>query len=407
MRGFLVAVATAATIACVIALGIQGAGTLHAGANKWTNANLDTMDTIGLVSSPDFENDGILLATDPLEDTVWRTEDFAMTWMRVSPRSVEDPRPLAISPNFGSDKTVFLGDANAVYMSTSYGASWVDKTRRFGVKEVQALAVSPDYSKDHTVFAGTAKGVYVSRDAADTWEFVGPEQLGESNRNVLSIALSPNYSSDRTVFIGLDRSGLYKSTDGGANWSQGWLSIRQIEAVAFSPEYARDRTAFAGNPHDGLYRTTNGAMSQWKKIAERKVHSILVSPRFGSDQTIYLGKSDGVRFTTNGGADWNDSDGEFREKVNAIVLASPRQNRLFAGTFDKGVYEYTVSLPTATPTITSTATATLTPTPKVTETSTVTPTESPTVTPETPQQEPQVYLPALLNKEEFDGDEGE
>jgi len=133
-----------------------------------------------------------------------------------------------------------VGDQLTLYVGTAGGGIW--KSQNGGIsfapvfdkycQSIGALAI--EKGNDKTVYAGT----------------------GESNmRNTVSIG-----------------DGMYKTTDGGANWQKiGLDSTEHISKILFDP--TDSKTLFvavpgplwSSSPHRGLYKTTDGGKT-WKKI---------------------------------------------------------------------------------------------------------------------------------------------
>jgi hypothetical protein len=95
-----------------------------------------------------------------------------------------------------------------------------------GSEDVTVLdfAVSPDFPNDGTLFVATLEaGVFKSVDGGQTLiatAFTEPY--------VTALDISSNYALDGTVFAA-SYSGIHKSTDGGANWSQSITRTRHEE----------------------------------------------------------------------------------------------------------------------------------------------------------------------------------
>jgi hypothetical protein len=157
-----------------------------------------------------------------------------------------------VSPQFGSDSTVFAGAGSGVYKSVDRGVHW---TLVSLLRNTQ-LAVSPNYASDHTVFAaGTS--LQMTRDAGQTWtKLQGGPFAGATF--IEAVAVSPAFPSDGTVFVSIRAKGLFKSTDGGATFAETGTSslydknvlIADYEwptsaPIQFSPAYATDHTVFA------------------------------------------------------------------------------------------------------------------------------------------------------------------
>ncbi len=284
------------------------------------------------------------------------------------------------SPAYTIDLTVFVGtEARGVFKTTDGGVHWSEMNAGLGDLAIQALAVSPDFATDQTLFVGTPTGVYKSVDGGASWASAGPaEQAGP----VYDLALSPDYASDQTLLMGAPLlwdpdlgyrvGGVWMSTDGGANWQMlapaaglpvtadastataqdgippilggpwwpqmppvsvgaqpapplceaaGLAGIQQDEghvdgyAVAFSPGFATDQTLFVGTrgSSHSLFKSTDGGVS-WVPIDAgldgSDVRHVSVSPDYASDQTLFaMNPEDGGAHpfrSTDGGTSWTE-----------------------------------------------------------------------------------------------------
>src|SRR3990172_2950332 len=73
----------------------------------------------------------------------------------------------------------------------------------------------------------------------DQWTTNGPY-----GGYISALAVSPNYSSDNTIYAGALNGRIYKTTDGGANWTAADAGIVTSDypalALAVSPNYSID-----------------------------------------------------------------------------------------------------------------------------------------------------------------------
>lgn len=249
------------------------------------------------------------------------------TWTKVAAETAKQRGDgLMVSPNFASDKTLFVGNST----STNGGTTW---TALCAVVK----GVSPNFASDHTVFGvdatvpssastptATPTGAtgcptssgsfYSSTDAGKTWTAVaGPQGAGDPD----IFAISPTFKSDKTIFASFTINlvtALYKSTDGGSTWNK-VLDGRQI-SVAVSPNFSADNTLFAVSDAK-VQRSTDGG-STWSTIdtpvTANQVAEITISPNVAQDKTVALvsvavdsGSTapHGTFISTDGGTTWN------------------------------------------------------------------------------------------------------
>lgn len=123
-------------------------------------------------------------------------------------------------------------------------------------------------------------GVYRSDDRGDSWRFLSGEMTSGAGHSVQGLAVGET-SADR-VFQAVGRSysatdavrGVWRSTDGGANWAQVLANINfsgnddlrwQGECLAFTPG-SLDQEIWALSRQGGLWRsTTGGGSGSWSK----------------------------------------------------------------------------------------------------------------------------------------------
>jgi len=185
----------------------------------------------------------------------------------------EDLGPVAISPNFATDKTVFavVNDvttpaAPLVYKSLDSGHTWIPATAAVGTDAMAAIAllVSPEYATDSTVYVvvqnplgGTLLGsstgiVYRSTNGGSSWGQLGEVTLG-TDEVITSMDVSPDGSGMLVIGIADKVAATVPATatscvqlwglGGILSWTQyGPAAAVDISAVKFSPNYAIDST---------------------------------------------------------------------------------------------------------------------------------------------------------------------
>ncbi|MBI4733937.1 MAG: hypothetical protein HY779_03845 [Rubrobacteridae bacterium] len=314
----------------------------YAGEDEWVTNGPADCNVQSVVVTPKYSTTSNKIAYCATDNGIYKSSNGGQSWS-VCGLSGSQVSALAISPVQSTYDTLFASVGTAVYKSTNSGSSWSSVTTVSG--DVQSIAISPAYSSDETVIVGTnGYGIFRSTDGGDEWS----QSSGTSTFNTLcisSISFSPSFSSDRTAFAASsDGGGVYKTTDSGDNWSQCVAASTVgsfVTAVAVSPNFSSDQTVFAGR-----YSSTDGG-STWSAISAISgidVASIAFSPSFSSDQTVFVGTyGDGIFQSNNGGGSWTqyDGDNDLDNMYVKSIVATPNFSSIhtvFAGTWGDGVF---------------------------------------------------------------------
>jgi photosystem II stability/assembly factor-like uncharacterized protein len=244
---------------------------------RWTVRNL-TPESLPLQQfkmsiSPDYGSDGTVFLGNRFGE-VWKSQDGGSSF-EVASKLGGHVRGFAISPDYARDSTIFASAATGVgdvYVSTDGGVTWLPMGMN---KAVTHLAISPAFSSDATLFGATGRGLYVTRDAGKTWDLVQDADYGATS-NIEALAVSPSFDNDGTVLVSVPGKGLFKSVDGGHTFvatGRNLLDMNVVFAnipnavaspIVFSPDYRHDQTVFGYAP-SGVYRSTDGG-EHWTDI---------------------------------------------------------------------------------------------------------------------------------------------
>ncbi len=286
--------------------------------------------------SPNFAEDGTLFAA-----SFWfvlKSTDRGSSWSRISlaklkatakpgEHRAEDsflfPLMFAISPEFADDGTVFASLFPTGLLRSADGGASFQLLDDFPVERLRYVVVSPQYGSDRTVFAAGLQGLYRSTDGGEDWTRLEADIDLRSS----AIALSPGFAEDQTLFAG-NASGLHRSQDGGATWQSLELSDDQtpvqVAAVALSPGFSSDRelvVQVTGGDFllcqdliDGFRFRPGGRFdgalefSHMRGFVRETVPLIKYSPHYSRDQTLYAASYTSLLRSRDGGQSFQVMD---------------------------------------------------------------------------------------------------
>lgn len=205
------------------------------------------------------------------------------------------------------------------YKSTDWGLNW-DSTYHFVDERLISKCIAVDPFDTAWVYAGFFKmtplktGMEMSRNGGRIWrttnggyEWVEKYRSPDLASDIHCISVNPQKSN--TVYAGFfwapQQPLVMKSTNSGETWlnpgNNGFSSIYHIYSLAFDP--SRAETLYAGTDK-GVYRTTDGGVN-WtlRGLSNKLVYAIVVNPK--NPSILYAGTNDDVYKTTDYGSTWN------------------------------------------------------------------------------------------------------
>jgi len=237
-------------------------------------------------------------------------------------------KPLAVDPV--TPTRVYMGDQASNYFSIQIsedaGETWHEVTATLPVTwsgwkaDILQVAPHPRISGRSLAGAqfllsyavaddGTERGaIYASDDYGEDWEYVGPAQPISRVVEIAYDAADPNL-----VYAATSGTGLWKSTDGGANWQQvtSFPGVPWLWSVAAHPDvpnsiYVKCDRAPAG---DATLFISEDAGETWEALppCDECGRLVFVPPERGKPPyTLYAGpwSPSGLYRSTDGGYTW-------------------------------------------------------------------------------------------------------
>ncbi len=217
---------------------------------------------------------------------------------------------LEFSPNFGADKTMWVGTyGHGLFVSIDGGRSF-QPTVGESPALINDIVVAPTWPKCKDIYVATPRnGVHVTRDGAKTWGKLNfpIAETYQTDNHYQCLAISSQYPEDPTVYCGC-YEGLYCSNDKGEHWFETVLNPTRIgRKVAASPNYKNDGTVFMSGYGNPIIATRDKGES-WETLSRgvkmMSPYSLVTSPTYAKDKLVLLGTGSGIRRSVNGGKSW-------------------------------------------------------------------------------------------------------
>jgi len=247
---------------------------------------------------------------------VFKSTDGGASW---SPTSLTNVNVLSIAIDPLTPTTLYAGAPGGVFKSTDRGTNWIGILSSISSYEgvsAGVMSLSIDPLTPTTLFAGTAAitgtfddgeiwsiggGVFRSVDGGTSWGAVLGAQLqfyGGPYDSVLALAIAPRTdpSTPATLYAGRGDVGLFKSEDGGTNWSPTGVQS-SVGSLAIDP--LTPTTLYAG-----YFKTTDGGVT-WNRIGLTGVDLLAMAIDPVTPTTLYAGTSGGVYKSVDGAENWN------------------------------------------------------------------------------------------------------
>ncbi|WP_370088287.1 T9SS type A sorting domain-containing protein [Ekhidna sp.] len=187
----------------------------------------------------------------------------------------------------------------------------------------RAIIVDPDDVTDNTWFAGSASGgIWKTTDGGFNWTFISEDipnlgtntlAMSPANPNVIYAGTGEHFTND------IDGSGLFKTNDKGVTWVQiaspgDFPDFKNISRIAVNPNDEDElvvtsrNSVWEGGLQSAIYKSLDGGAT-WTKLRESTFERYDDIAVDPNDfNTLYVAiRSQGVIKSTNGGITWFDA----------------------------------------------------------------------------------------------------
>jgi photosystem II stability/assembly factor-like uncharacterized protein len=227
-----------------------------------------------------------------------------------------------------SGSNTYLGtNAAGVFKSTNFGDSWFPVNN--GLTAANTLDIC--FDNNGTLYSASwSNGFQKSTDKGNTWSVIND---GLTNSYCYSII-----ADDNGNLIGGTDQGIFRSTDGGANWTQTSAAGNNFSYRLYKDNLNR---IYSLNFDDGIFRTTNLGIS-WQRINSNFASSGVFGFAIDSSGNLYAGTRGGwIYKSSNGGTSWTVSRQGTGSFYGIVMLRVSSNGSVFAATNDQGILRST------------------------------------------------------------------
>lgn len=183
---------------------------------------------------------------------------------------------------------------------------------------VQADGSFPDLRAQWLAYQTEIKAVSQNRDEQPIWKNEGPTKNPNSGYwgmgRTKHVAFHP--TDPLTFFVGTPDGGLWKTTDGGLNWTPMGDGLPYLPVSVILIDFLHPDTMYISlgdkggwwNWNLGVYKTTDGGLTwvptglDWQLSEENVIYNMVMSP--SNPQVIVAATNRGIRRTLDGGDTW-------------------------------------------------------------------------------------------------------
>jgi photosystem II stability/assembly factor-like uncharacterized protein len=327
------------------------------GGASWTATGFKDA-VIALAVDPGNSNTLYLSTIGPLStrQAIFKSTDGAQSWS-----AVDEIIPLAGSFVFSPDSSTIYAatQSGGVFKSTDAGTNWGETNTGLRILNIQMLVGDPVNTA--TIYAGGAEGLFKSVDGGGSWKkqaafllfccalppgLPPPALLAPfppvAPASVHSLLI--DFTNPSNLYLGTVRTNgcsfadilMYKSTDGGATWSNSInrdnsgcntnLSVMVMDPTNTNTIYLGDGDDYDGY---GLLKSTDGG-AHWNAtgLSANAESALVIDPI--TPANLYAGTDTGVLRSIDAGATWSPT-GLANANVSLLAIDATHPNALYAG----------------------------------------------------------------------------
>jgi len=301
---------------------------------QWLNNGLVSTSVLSVMLLPG--NPGTLLAA--TRYGLYRSSDRGATWSEA--RGLNDPYVLSLATHPQDPNEIYAGTwGGSIFISKDGGASFTRLVENLANNApISSLIVLRLANADTTIYAGTlGNGLFKSGDGGKKWDALSAE-LNSVTRVATLILVPPN-----NLYAGTER-GLYRRDVANARgaWQPASPDLPVDDTRAVVIDASRPKMILVGYSSSGLYRSSDGGL-QWSRVGNStfptrvRLQAVALSP--GAPNLVYVGTDRGVYRSEDDGNTWAAANDGLpaNADISALVVDPQSPENVYAGTNGNGI----------------------------------------------------------------------
>jgi photosystem II stability/assembly factor-like uncharacterized protein len=240
----------------------------------------------------------------------WKSEDGGKNWHSIKQGVIDDSDVFSMIVDFSNPANVFASACSGIYKSESSGQLF-HKIQGIPMTARRTRVLQQDPVNPQIVYAGTTEGLYKTVDGGKTFKLMGV-------KNVIVNDVSIDPRDPKRVLLATDRSGVLLSENGGESFepaNRGY-SHRQVASVVVDQK--DPDTIYAGLLNDrdfgGVY-VSHDAGASWKQMSKGLKDRDVFSLQQTEGGTLWAGTNHGIMTFSPKTDTWEQSSEVVKEKI--------------------------------------------------------------------------------------------
>lgn len=288
-----------------------------------------------------------------------KSAESMLNWIERGPGNVSGrTRGLIIDPDDESGNTWITGSVGGgIWRTTNAGSSWANLTP--DLPNLATVCIAMAESNHNVIYAGTGEGyfntdaiggsgIFKSTDRGATWSQLASTANSSNYRYVNRLVIDP---TNQDIVVAVTNNGIYKTIDGGTTWSRKYWWNNRVQHIITSP--ASFDTQYATANQLGVLKSTNGG-DTWTLSHSHDDGRIELAIAPNDPSTVYaLDENSKLFISTNAGTTWQQVTVTGQTDLlagqgwydNTLAVSPSNKLVLFVGGVN--LFKLVVTIPTA------------------------------------------------------------